>query len=324
MAKVSVIVPIYKVENYMGKCIDSLLRQSLTDIEIILVDDGSPDRCGEMCDEYKSKDERIKVIHKVNGGLSDARNAGLKIATGDFIGFVDSDDYVASDMFERLFSICVKNNVKIAGCDLAYVYDGSDAVPDCRSTGEEIIMSSQAFFKKMLYVQEYLRTGVWNKIYAAELFADVRFPKGKIYEDVGTMYKLIFQVKEIAYISYPGYFYLKAREGAITNQKYSVKEYDRLEMNTNMVNYILENQPSLAKTAIGYRAVNCNLSIVNSMIASETVDPKILSFIRQDLNKYFFKIMLSDQVIWKKIQILLLMLSYRLYTVVYKKMKLGT
>lgn len=320
MAKVSVIVPIYKVENYMLKCIDSILSQTLTDLEIILVDDGSPDHCGEICDEYEAKDSRVKVIHKKNGGLSDARNAGLVIATGEYIGFVDSDDYITPEMFKLLVELCEKNHTKIAGCDLAYVYDNSSK-KEIRSTYEEKVFISQDFFKKMLDVKCFLRTGVWNKLYKAELFKTVRFPNGKLFEDVGTMYKLIFQVDRISYASVPCYLYLKHRAGAITSGKYSEKEYDRLEMNTNMVEYIRDYQPELLNTAMGYRAINCNLSIVNSMINSKIKDIQMIELIRKDTYKNFKYVIKSEQAAIKKIQVFIMAVNFNLYKALYSIIK---
>lgn len=321
MPKISIIVPVYKVEQYLNKCVDSICNQTLQDIEIILVDDGSPDRCSEICDSYAKKDDRIKVIHKENGGLSDARNAGLEIARGEYIGFVDSDDYIHPNMFKMLFDLCENNQTLIAGCDLAYVYDGSDKV-DYNSSSNEYVTSSSEFFEIMLDVQKYLRTGVWNKIYKRELFASVRFPKGKLFEDVGTMYKLIFQVDKVSYISVPGYYYLKQREGAITNGTYSIKEYDRLEMNGNMVDYIRQHHPELLNTAIGYRAVNCNLSILNSMIKSEYKDEHMLQMIQDDYKKNILHILKSSQKLNKKAQVLIAMTNFNLYKKIFKKLKM--
>ena len=114
--KISIIVPVYKVEKYIHKCIDSILNQTFKDFELILVDDGSPDNCGKICDEYAKKDSRVIVIHKENGGLSSARNSGLDIARGDYIGFVDSDDYIENDMYELLYNLCEENNCDISSC----------------------------------------------------------------------------------------------------------------------------------------------------------------------------------------------------------------
>ena len=117
MPKVSIVVPIYNVEKYLEQCIDSIINQTLKEIEIILVDDGSPDNCPQICDDYVKKDSRIKVVHKTNGGLSSARNAGIEIATGDYIGFVDSDDYIELDMYEKMYNIAIENNVDFVMSD---------------------------------------------------------------------------------------------------------------------------------------------------------------------------------------------------------------
>ena len=128
MPKVSIIVPVYKVGPYLAKCIDSILSQTLTDFELILVDDGSPDSCGEICDGYAKKDERIKVIHKQNGGLSSARNAGLDIAKGEYIGFVDSDDYIEHDMYEFLYKNSVQYDTDIACCGIRHHYGDKNTI----------------------------------------------------------------------------------------------------------------------------------------------------------------------------------------------------
>lgn len=320
MPKVSVIVPIYKVEGYMNKCIDSILAQTLKDLEIILVDDGSPDSCGQRCDEYKEFDSRIKVIHKPNGGLSDARNAGLEIATGEYISFVDSDDYIHKDMLELLVNLCEKHNTLISGCDIAYVFDGVDKQIS-GSSGEITVMTSHDFFRKMLDLQGFLRTTVWNKLYKAELFKNVRFPVGKLYEDVGTMYKLIFQTDKIVYASIPCYYYLKQRTGAITSGKYSEKEYDRLEMNGNMVEYIKKNQPELINTVMGFRAVNCHLSILNIMIEAGVKDAKMIKLLQKDIRTNLSSIMKSEQSGFKKIQVFAFAISFILYKALFRILK---
>jgi glycosyltransferase involved in cell wall biosynthesis len=321
MPKVSVIVPVYKVENYIRKCVDSIRNQTLTDIEIILVDDGSPDQCGKICNEYREKDPRIKVIHKKNGGISDARNAGLEIVTGDYIGFVDSDDYVSPTMFEVLYSLCVENYTMISGCDLAYVYDGDDE-KFCEHSSENVyVLSSSDFYSKMLDVQDYVRSGVWNKLYKRELFKGVKFPNAAIAEDVGTVYKVIFKTDKISYISKPMYYYLKQRIGSLTNQKYSSKEYDRIRMNNEMVEYIKNNQPELLITVMGFRAVNCHLSVLNIMIKSGVNDKQTISLLQKELRSNMKYIIKSNQSIIKKVQVIIASYIFQLYKLIIKRRK---
>ena len=126
MPKISIIVPVYNVEKYLEKCVRSILAQTFTDFELILVDDGSPDSSGAMCDQFAEQDQRVKVIHKENGGLSDARNAGIEIATGEYLGFVDSDDYIADDMYELLYTNIVKEDADLSICGIYDVYEGKE------------------------------------------------------------------------------------------------------------------------------------------------------------------------------------------------------
>lgn len=316
MPEVSIIVPVYKVEDTLEQCVNSLLGQTLESIEIILVDDGSPDKCGVLCDLLSKKDDRIIVIHKKNGGLSDARNAGLDVAKGKYIGFVDSDDYVDPEMFNFLVEICEKYNLSIAGCDLKYVYEpDGDIVSD--SDGSFSVLNSDDFFRKMLDTSRMLRIGVWNKIYRKELFDKVRFPKGKVFEDVGTMYKLIFATPYIGYASDAMYYYRKGREGAITAQKYGKNEYDRLEMNDNMINYIKLNRIEVLEDALIYRAINCDLSIYNSMISSQVKDKKMIDYLKRDLKIIKHNVNIFHISCLKFIQIQIASSSYYLYKFIY-------
>ena len=180
---ISIIVPVYKVEKQLNKCIESILNQTFKDYELILVDDGSPDNCGHICDEYEKKDSRIKVIHKKNGGLSDARNAGLDIALGKYIGFVDSDDIIHPQMYEKLYNCINKSNLDIVQCKFKRF-----------KSIEEIninISDSELNFKEYnsqdaiidLIDNNKINVNAWNKLYKRELFQNERYPKGKIHED---------------------------------------------------------------------------------------------------------------------------------------------
>ncbi len=174
---ISVIVPIYKVEKYLTKCIDSIIVQSYKNLEIILVNDGSPDNCSQICDEYEKKDMRIKVIHKENGGLSSARNAGLDIANGEYIGFVDSDDSIHEDMYKVLYNNLVENNADISQCSI--VLDDSEHTIEKQKT---TIYSGVNFFKAT--VEHKLSMTVWNNLYKAKIWSETRFLDGYYYEDV--------------------------------------------------------------------------------------------------------------------------------------------
>lgn len=215
MVKISIIVPIYKVEKYLSRCIDSILNQAFQDFELILVDDGSPDNCGEICDIYTLKDNRIKVIHKENGGLSDARNTGLDIATGEYISFVDSDDVVHPQMYTRLYDLIQRTGAEIAQCE--YVrFDKEVEFQILSEDAEEIICTNVEALDLLIISNRFVHS-VWNKLYKRELFSNIRFPKGKIHEDEFITYKLFYAANKIAHIDLPMYFYFINNSGIMRN-----------------------------------------------------------------------------------------------------------
>ena len=189
---VSIIVPVYKVEQYLSKCVDSLLSQSYGDIEIILVDDGSSDFCGVMCDGFAERDGRIKVIHKKNGGLSDARNAGLAIASGDFITYVDSDDYVSEKYIEKLLQAFENDQVDISVCGIrAFCLDdqGNEQLfPVRQENGTNQLFDADRALEIMLR-QSMFDTEAWAKMYRASLMDGFLFPVGLYNEDLDSVYK---------------------------------------------------------------------------------------------------------------------------------------
>jgi len=211
--KISIIVPIYKVGVYLPRCIDSILNQSYKNLEIILVDDGSPDSSGQICDEYAQRDKRIIVIHKSNGGVSDARNAGLNICTGDCIGFIDGDDYIHPDMFGHLLARIEKCDADIAQCKYTRV-SGDLNVEYIETFTEKTINSSEAIrFLFSSSVVEYVV--LWNKLYRRQLFDSVRFPKSKIHEDDFTTYKLFYGAKKIVVTDKVYYYYCQTPNSII-------------------------------------------------------------------------------------------------------------
>lgn len=227
---ITVIVPIYKVEKYLHKCIDSIINQTYSELEIILVDDGSPDNCPEICDDYANKDSRIKVIHKANGGLSDARNAGIDNASGEYLMFVDSDDYIEPQMVEILYKALLDNDATISICNYKYVTDNSDfavdndnlPIKDGVITGRELL--SDIFFGEKSW---YWVVAVC-KLYRKELFDNIRFPVNKIHEDEFVFHKIILQCQKIACVALPMYNYLQ-RQGSIMHQRMSLKTLDCAE-----------------------------------------------------------------------------------------------
>lgn len=227
---ISIIVPIYKVEKYIHRCIDSLLIQTYSNLEIILVDDGSPDSCGEICDWYALQDQRIKVVHKENGGLSDARNMGISVAQGEYIGFVDSDDYVEPEMFEKLWKALKDNNTKLSMCSLicedenGEIAEYSDAklIKDGVFNAEELLV-------KIVQTNGWFYIVAWNKLYHKSLLNDRFYPIGKYHEDEFVISQLLWNAKKIAYISDKEYHYTYKRSDSITGERRNVRHLDALE-----------------------------------------------------------------------------------------------
>lgn len=220
---VSVIIPVYNVEKYLRDCVDSVLSQTYKNIEIILVDDGSPDNCPSICDEYATKDSRVRVIHKENGGLSDARNVGIDIANGEWLCFVDSDDVVNVEYVNVLLSAAIQNDCDIAICGYKrFSADEEINIKNSFSNTKTRIISPVEAFKNQ-YISDVTRYVVaWNKIYKKKLFSiDIRYPKGRLHEDDFTTYKLFFRANKIADLSAVLNFY-RTRNESIT-AKYSTK-----------------------------------------------------------------------------------------------------
>lgn len=230
---ISIIVPIYKVEKYLEHCVNSILNQTVKDIEVILVDDGSPDNCGAICDELAKIDNRIRVIHKPNGGLSDARNAGIDIAEGKYIGLVDSDDYIAPTMYEKLLKALEENDADASMCYACNIYDDDMEFVACKIgevevfDGEDIL---DALFSKKL------NNFAWNKLYKRELFNNIRYPFGKIYEDLFTTYKIFGNCKRVALDSSQMYYY-RIRRDSIMGKARKVINTDKFEAYSDIMEY---------------------------------------------------------------------------------------
>lgn len=219
---VSVIVPIYNVEKYLRKCIESIINQDYLNLEIILVNDGSPDNCLTICEEYLKKDQRIRLINKKNGGLSDARNVAIDIASGEFISFIDSDDYVESDYISSLINLVTGFDVKLAVTLANYFKEGKKVEVDNKSLLIKKFSASKGM-ESMLY-QEYFDNSAWGKIYHRSLFENIRYPVGLLYEDVPVTYKLIIKSNGIAFSNKKTYNYL-LREDSIEGSAFNEKKY---------------------------------------------------------------------------------------------------
>lgn len=237
--RISVIVPIHKVEQYLKRCIDSIINQTYTNLEIILVDDGSPDECPKICDEYAYIDERVKVIHKKNGGLSSARNTGLDIATGEFIVFIDSDDYIELNMIESMMNNMIKNNADLVVCNIRYVFNDREYIKYSKT--DRILNKDEA-------MKEYIKDGIvqavaWNKLYKKNIIGDMRYKVGKTNEDEFFTYKVINKAEKIYYNSNAFYNYLQ--RGSSIMGKYSIKRLDGVDASYERLNFMRDYYPEL-------------------------------------------------------------------------------
>ena len=195
---ISVIVPVYKVEQYLEKCIISIINQSYKNLEIILVDDGSPDDCPMICDRWAKKDSRIRVIHKKNGGLSDARNVGISLAKGMYVCFVDSDDYISEKFVETLYDLIISCHTDISAVRFKEVTSNNEQIEKI-TENEEIIIFDGEDALRQLFSNVTFANYAWNKMYKRELFDDVKFPVNRKMEDLGTTYNLLIKAKKIAF-----------------------------------------------------------------------------------------------------------------------------
>lgn len=239
---ISVIVPVYKVEAYLDRCISSIIQQTYTNLEIILVDDGSPDRCPQMCDAWAEKDRRIRVIHKENGGLSDARNAGMQVAAGTYIAFVDSDDWVSNAFVENLYMLARENDCDVVGCAFRMT-DHTDCEEMTQDTKKPRIVNRDTAVRDL--IDDRIRQVVWNKLYKRELIQNIPFVKGKLHEDEFWSYQVLAQTNRYAEIDAVGYYYFQRTE-SIMGKSYSLRRLDALEAKEGRQVYLQRYLPAVA------------------------------------------------------------------------------
>lgn len=228
MPEISVIVPVYNVEEYLRPCIDSILEQTFTDFELILVDDGSPDRCGEICDEYEQIDKRIRVIHQENGGLSAARNAGLDVMSGEYVTFIDSDDLVDKKFLEELYDNIQNDKAQISLCQLQEFENISEIKNLYGSQPKRNVISGQQAALAVYRYASGVGVAAWGKLYRKDLFDNIRFPVGKIHEDQAIIPIVLFNA-EVVSVSYEKLYFYRKVDNSIMNRTFSIQRYDDIE-----------------------------------------------------------------------------------------------
>ena len=314
--KISVIVPVYNVEQYLERCVDSIISQTYTNLEIILVNDGSTDNSGKLCDELAKKDERIRVIHKENGGLSDARNRGLDEAESDLVGFIDSDDYIDSDMYEVLLKNLNNTDADLSMCALYDVYNNT---PEAQVTNKETWKLSSEQAIKMVMEAKILSVTAVNKLYRKSLFTDLKFEVGKIAEDAFIMIKLLDKCEKIVATNEKKYYYVH-RENSITTQKFSTKFLNVIEAYEQNSNIISEKYPKL-KDVAQTRMNWAYFYVLDRLLLDDNYNDKELENKLISYLKNYRKDILNDPLFTKgrKIGFIALLLSRNLYRKLIEK-----
>ncbi len=308
--KISIIVPVYNVEAYLERCVESILKQTYTNLEILLVNDGSTDKSGELCDKLALRDHRIRVIHKENGGLSDARNRGIDEASSNLIGFIDSDDYIDEDMYETLYRQMVASKADLSMCGH---YDVYHQIPEKQvaeiKTWE--LMPEEAI--KMVMEAKILSVTAVNKLYKKALFEQLRFRIGKIAEDAFIMVDLIHQCSKVVATNEKKYYYVH-RENSITTQKFSLKFLNVIEAYEQNAKMISENYPDLYDVAImrlnwAYFYVLDRL-LVDNDFKDKVLEDRLISYLKKNKRSI---LMDSRFTRARKMSFLALCLSRKLY-----------
>lgn len=278
---ISVILPIYNVSQYLKRCIDSVMAQTYKNIEIILVDDGSTDDSGMICDEYAKLDSRIKVVHKKNGGLSSARNAGIDVAKGEYLTFIDSDDYVDEDYVEFLYKLICEYNVKMSIASHTVVYENGTVLK--KETGERQCLDAHKVLERILY-DEDIDLSAWAKMYHKSLFETIRFPVGRLFEDAATTYQFVYASEKVAIGSESKLYYM-IRNNSISNIGFSRKKIDLITSTKEMSDFCIEKYPDLKKAGLRrltYAYMSTLSQLANSQVKDIEVQKDLMKFIRKN------------------------------------------
>lgn len=241
---ISIIVPVYNLENYFEQCIDSILKQTYHNIEVIIVDDGSTDKSGQLCDAYAVKDKRIRIIHKDNGGLSDARNIAIPLAKGDYILFVDGDDYLDTDYVTYLYELKCKYSADIAICEFSFVSEDGVRINHPLNDGSEKIFDQKTSLFELLNTKLYSNSAS-GKLYRRDLLKDIHYPVGRLFEDIATTYKIFLKSHVIAFGARALYYYVQ-HNNTISTSIFSLKKLDSVEFVETMTDEIEKVYPDLA------------------------------------------------------------------------------
>ena len=287
--EISIIVPVYNIELYVGRCLKSIITQSFSNFEVIVIDDGSTDSTGKICDEYMGIDSRIKVVHKEHKGVSAARNEGLKMSQGKYLSFVDGDDWLDKDMYKKLYALILETHSDIAISNLG------------REVNGKIINKQQKYFIKemdnveamrQIFKGELYRFSLCNKLFKKSCFKNIEFPQGRIHEDLTTTYKVFGNCDKAVYVNYIGYIYVK-RENSILTSPYNENRLDLFISWDEIFAYIEENYPQIDELVIESYAYGCidHIYYILDQVNDKKEKMFYLTFIKSHIGRHYKTIM---------------------------------
>ena len=309
---VSVIVPIYNVYNYLKECLDSIRKQKYTNLEVILVNDGSLDSSGDICKKIIKEDNRFLYFEKENGGLSSARNFGIERCTGEYMIFIDSDDYISEKMIASMLSCLIKYDADVCCCNYDFVNEKSEYIKKHRiNIKQSSVYEKESAIKKLLS-EDYYKCYAWNKLYKKKLFNEISYPKGKLYEDIVTAFKVFTNSNRIVFSKEILYHY-RVRQTSITKEKFHLKKYDLLEQLQIVYNNYCENSEEIiAGIALYY------LYFIDDMITAEIWDNEVYNQYCDFFQKLEHGILYYDVCsMTRKLQMLLCKKNIRMYKKIY-------
>lgn len=310
---ISVIVPVYNVEKYLKKCVDSITSQTYKNLEILLVDDGSTDSSGQICNEFEKNDARIKVIHKKNGGLSDARNAGLDRAKGQYYAFIDSDDYIQDNTIEIMLNAIKKNKSEIAVCNMIRFLEEGETVQFYCPTDHEVLYQGNQRYKTLN------QPSVCNKLFEAELFEGIRFPKGKYYEDTFVYHEVLYRANNIVLTGTDSYWYLSREDSIVGQPQYTERYFDFIEAVYKRADFLLKHdvQPYAKEACLSLYAAIAN---AESNIEENTKTIEKFSIARKQYTLAYNELMKTKNQIGIKQKLRLMLLKYfpKLHVKIYR------
>lgn len=296
--QISIIVPVYNVDQYLRSCLESILNQSFTDFEVILINDGSTDESGDICDEYAASDQRINVVHQPFGGVSSARNTGINLARSNYIGFVDSDDRIEKNMYQMLYQNCIETNSQIGVCKLGREINGKIVNQDIGSFYTKTFSNELAM--KELFKGELYRFSLCNKLFEKSCFINIKFPDGRIHEDLSTTYRLFARAKQVVYINEIGYIYVK-RVSSILTSTYNRKRLDSFIGWNEILPYMDEKYNQISNVVYACFAYWCidNMNYTLIQVSDKKERLTYLKIIQGYIRQHYVKIM-KDTLLSRK------------------------